>query len=507
MKQVEKYTAKYGLSYQRMMENAGAACARNIRNIIENEKVRRRNVVVVCGKGNNGGDGFVVARKFAENGYNVCIVLASGYPSSPEAEYMYKMAVDIAIPTVWYDADRLKAVQTVKSADVIVDAIFGFSFYGSIADDMKTLVQEMSGAKGLKFSIDVPSGVYCDSGYRDPNCFVADYTIAISALKPAHIIHPASDCCGDIIIANIGIPEESYNFVNSSMYTYNKTEVGNLFPERDPCANKGTFGKLLSICGSKKMPGAAFLAAKAALRSGTGLVTCAFPESIYPTLTSKLTETLFMPLPENAEGTLSASSAEEIVASLEKFDAVLIGCGLGVNEDTKAVLKAVLENSKVPVVVDADALNLIAGDKSLLENVSAPLIFTPHPGEMSRLTGVQTDLIQADRVNFARNYSHENNVYVVLKGSNTVVASPENDRVYVNASGNNGLSKGGSGDVLAGMIASLCAQKMRLVDCAAAAVYVHGYCADVLADRTSKIGMLPTDLIEELAEIYADFEG
>lgn len=506
MKQVEKYTAKYGLSYQRMMENAGAACTRNIRNIIESEKTRRRNIVVVCGKGNNGGDGFVVARKFAENGYNVCIVLASGYPGSPEAEYMYKMAVDIAIPTVWYDADRSKAIQTVKSADVVVDAIFGFSFYGSISEDMKMLINEMSQANGLKFAIDVPSGVYCDSGYRDPNCFVADYTIAISALKPAHIVHPASDCCGDIIIANIGIPEDSYNFINNSMYTYNKTEIGNLFPYRDPCAHKGTFGRLLSICGSRSMPGAAALAAKAALRSGVGLVTCAFPECIYNTMTAKLTETLFMPLEGNAQGTLSSACTEKLIASLENFDAILIGCGLGVNEDTEAVLKAVLENAKVPVVVDADALNIIAKNKTLLENVSAPVILTPHPGEMSRLTGLQTNLIQADRVSCAGGFSKEHGVYVVLKGSNTVVASPESDRVYVNASGNNGLSKGGSGDVLAGILSAFCARGLRPVDACDTAVYIHGYCADVLADKYSKTGILPSDVIEELREAFADFE-
>lgn len=507
MKQVEKYTAKYGLSYQRMMENAGAACTRNIRNVIELDKTRRRNIAVVCGKGNNGGDGFVVARKFAENGYNVCVVLASGYPATAEAEYMYKMAVDIAIPTVWYDADRQKAVQTIRNADVIVDAIFGFSFYGSISDDMKVLINEMSSARGLKFAIDVPSGVYCDSGYRDAGCFVADYTIAISALKPAHIVHPASDCCGDIIIANIGIPEESYNFINSSMYTYNKTEVGNLLPSRDPCAHKGSFGHLLSICGSRNMPGAAVLAASSALRSGVGLVTCAFPESLYTTMTSKLTETLFMPLSESADGTLSADCAETLVASLEKYDAILIGCGLGVNDDTTAVLKAVLENAKSPVVVDADGLNIISKHPELLNNHAAPVIITPHPGEMSRLTGVDTQLIQTDRVSYAKNYSHEHEVYVVLKGSNTVVASPESDRVYVNASGNNGLSKGGSGDVLAGMLGALCAQGTEIKNCADAAVYIHGYCADVLADRESKTGMLPGDIVKELATVFAEFEN
>ncbi|MBO5185070.1 MAG: NAD(P)H-hydrate dehydratase, partial [Clostridia bacterium] len=252
--------------------------------------------------------------------------------------------------------------------------------------------------------------------------------------------------------------------------------------------------------------GAAVLAAKAALRSGVGLVTCAFPDCLYQTMTAKLTESLFMPLEGNADGTLGASCIETLVASLDKFDAILIGCGLGVNEDTEAVLKAVLENAKVPVVADADALNIISANKQLLENVSAPVILTPHPGEMSRLTGVQAKLIQADRVACAGQFAKEYGVYVVLKGSNTVVASPDSDRVYVNASGNNGLSKGGSGDVLAGILSAFCARGLRPVDAADAAVYIHGYCADVLADRYSKIGILPSDVIDELREIFADFE-
>lgn len=506
MKQVEQYTAKYGLSYQRMMENAGAACTRNIRNIIEKDSIRRRNIVVVCGKGNNGGDGFVVARKFAENGYNVCVILASGYPTSQEAIYMYKMVVDLSIPTVWYDADRLKAIQTVKCADVIVDAVFGFSFYGTLSDELAALLREMTGANGLKFAIDVPSGVYCDSGFMDENCFKSDYTIAISALKPAHIIHPAADCCGDIIIANIGIPEDSYNFINCSMYTFSKTEVSYRLPERSPTGNKGDFGHLLSICGCKNMPGAPVLAARAALRSGTGLVTAAFPESIYVTMSLKLTEALLMPLEQTESGTLSRECVPALLDSLYKFDAILIGCGLSKNEDTKTVLEAVIKNARVPVIIDADGINILAENIELLKEAACPVILTPHPKEMSRLTGIPTEMIQADRIKAARTFANEHGVYVVLKGANTIVASPDSEKVYVNSSGNCGLAKGGSGDALAGIISSLAAQGLKLSDAASVGVYIHGHSADAVAEKYSKIGMLPSDVIDELKGIFADFE-
>lgn len=506
MKLVEQYTAKYGLSYQRMMENAGAACARNIRSIIEKDKTPVRNIVVVCGKGNNGGDGFVIARKFSENGYNVCVVLASGYPSSQEATYMYKLVLDLSIPTVWYDADRAKALQTIRNADVIVDAVFGFSFYGTVSEDLKQLFNEMSAAKGHKFAVDVPSGVYCDSGYADPDCVKADCTIAISALKPAHIVHPACDCCGDIIIANIGIPEDSYTLIKDSLYTYNKSEVSNLFPKRKTTSHKGSFGHLLCICGSRGMVGASVLAASAALRSGAGLVTVAFPESAYIPVASKLTEAILMPLAENEDGTLSEKSTEKLISSFSKYDAIVIGCGLGVNNDTMAVITSVIENSKVPVIIDADGINLIASDISILQRAKCELVFTPHPKEMSRLCGKTTELIVSDTVGTARDFCQKHGVYLALKCANTVVCEPSGKRVYVNASGNNGLSKGGSGDVLAGLMGGMAVQDFRLIDAITCAVYVHGFAADVVAEQKSKTGMLPSDVVDKLADIFRYFE-
>ncbi len=506
MKQVEQYTAKYGLSYQRMMENAGSACARNIRNIVEKDNISKKSAVIVCGKGNNGGDGFVVARKLSENGYNVCVILAAGYPDSPEATYMYKLVIDSSIATVWYDADRLKALQTIKNADIIVDAVFGFSFYGTISDELRYLFGEMSNANGVKFAIDVPSGVYCDSGYNAEGCFKADYTIAISALKPAHIIHPATDFCGDIIIANIGIPEESYNLVKDSLFTYNKTEVSHLFPQRSADANKGSFGHLLCICGSRNMPGAPVLCASAALRSGAGLVTVAFPKSAYLPIATKLTEALLMPLDETDEGTLSSACLEKLIPALSKYDAIVIGPGLGATDETKAVVEAVIQNSKVPVIIDADGINVVAKNIGILQNAQCDLVLTPHPKEMSRLTGSPTEIIQSDRVAFARKFSEENGVYLVLKGSNTVVTVPDSKRTYVNASGNNGLAKGGSGDVLAGLIGGFAVQNFELADALTAAVYIHGHTADIVADNLSSMGMLPSDVVNELATTLAAFE-
>lgn len=505
MKTVEAHCAKFGLSYQRMMENAGSACARNIKNIVEKEGLRKRNIVVVCGKGGNGGDGFVIARKFYENGYNVCVLMVSGYPRNEDSIYMFKTVLDLSIPTLWYDADKEKAHKTIENAEVIVDAVFGFSFYGAIPDELIPVFKHMNDASALKFSVDVPSGVYCDSGYKDKNAFSADYTIAISSLKPCHIVEPGAGCCGDIIIANIGIPQESFDFCPKSMYTLNKSEVQNLIKVRDAISHKGTFGHLLSICGSRKMPGAASLSAKAALRSGVGLVTAAFPQSLYEIMAIKLDEALMLPLSENSDGSLSKECISELSKLMDKYSAIVIGCGLSVNEDTEAVVEYIIENSKVPLLIDADGINIVSKNIDILKKASCPVVLTPHPKEMSRLTGIDTSLIEADRIKAASDFSKEYGVTVVLKGASTVVYGASSTRAYINATGNSGLAKGGSGDVLSGIIGSFLAQGVHPVTAATVGVYIHGHCADNVADRLSQTGMLPTDVINELAEVFGEF--
>ncbi|MBQ4207441.1 MAG: NAD(P)H-hydrate dehydratase [Clostridia bacterium] len=507
MQRVEAHAAKFGLSYHRMMENAGAACARNIRSVVEKETGARRNVAILCGKGNNGGDGFVIARKLLDSGYRVCLLLLAGYPGTNEAEYMYKMTAELNIPTIWYDADRPKAAQTIKSADILVDAVFGFSFHGALRPEMQEVFALFNDAKGLKFAVDIPSGVYCDSGECAEGCVQADYTIAVSALKPAHILHPGSNCCGDIIVASIGIPEESFAAVGSGMYAYHADEIAARFPKRKIDAHKGDFGHLLCICGSYCMPGAAYMAAKAALRSGVGLVTVAYPQALHPILTAKLTETLFMPLAQTADGALSRQCIPALLKNLDRYDAIVIGCGLSVCDDTAAVLQAVLENAKVPVIVDADGINLLAKNIDLLQNAACPVVLTPHPKEMSRLCGLPVTQVQQNRTATARAFSQQQGVYLVLKGSNTVIAFPDDSHVYVNVTGNNGLSKGGSGDVLAGMLGAFLSQKMPLRDAICVGVYMHGHCADEVAQKLSKTGMLPTDVIEALPACFAAFES
>lgn len=505
MRAVEQHAARFGFSFLRMMENAGAACARNIRNICENKLGGKKNICIVCGKGNNGGDGFVIARKLSENGYSVTVVLAEGYPKTEDATENYKKTVELHIPAVWFDSDKVRTAQVIKSADVIVDAVYGFGFRGELREDIRYLFDEINSSDAKVISVDIPSGAYCDSGLAAQGAVRADYTIAISALKPAHVVYPAADCCGDIVVVNIGIPEDSFMAVGSSMFTSSLKEIKAIFPHREMTGHKGSFGTALLICGSRNMIGAAELSAKAALRSGAGLVKVAFPECMYLPMATKMTEAIMLPLEANYEGTLSVKALPQILTELEKCDAVLIGCGLGVNDDTIRIVSEVIANAKCPIIIDADGINAVSADINMLRKAAVPVILTPHPKEMSRLIGVSVENIQADRIAVAKNFAESYLATLVLKGSNTVVASEGRQGVYINSTGNTGLSKGGSGDLLAGLMTGFVAQGIEPEKAAQAAVFIHGYLGERVSEKTSVRGMLPGDMINAMASVMADF--
>ncbi len=505
MRAVEQFASRCGFSYQRMMENAGAACARNIRNICEKKTGNAGKVCVVCGKGNNGGDGFVIARKLQDNGYSPTLVLADGYPKTAEAAENYKTAVERGINAVWYDSDKAGTAETLSSCDVIADCVYGFGFYGALSDNMKALFEEINSSSAIKISVDVPSGVYCDSGLVADGAVRADYTVAISALKPAHIVYPAAENCGNIIVVNIGLPEESYKSVKSRLFTLSHKEIMSFFPGRDMTGHKGTFGRALLVCGSRNMIGAAELSAKAALRSGAGLVSVAFPECMYIPMATKMTEAILLPLEANTEGTLSEKAIPAILKEAEKCDAVLIGCGLGVNSDTVKIVSSVIENAKCPVIIDADGINALCDNINILKRATVPVILTPHPAEMSRISGEAVSTVQSDRATAAEKFAKAFNVTLVLKGANTVIAGAKNEEIYVNSTGNTGLSKGGSGDLLAGLLTGFVAQGIEPERAAQAAVFIHGELGERVSEKTSSRGMLPSDMINELASVMADF--
>ncbi|MBQ7744453.1 MAG: NAD(P)H-hydrate dehydratase [Ruminococcus sp.] len=280
-----------------------------------------------------------------------------------------------------------------------------------------------------------------------------------------------------------------------------KNIVKRAVPNRPDNANKGTMGTLLSICGSFGMAGAAILAGKSALRCGVGLEKLAIPKSIYPIAAVSILESVFLPLSETSDGKISRTNIPSLLLEAKKSTAVLLGCGLSVCDDTKALVKSFVENCTAPMVLDADALNCIAENPEILKKRKSDIIITPHPGEMARLCGITAKEVNAGRAECARKFAEKYGVITVLKGSGTIIASP-NGQALLNTTGNSGMATGGSGDVLAGMTAGLLAQGKSALDCAAAAVYLHGLAGNFAAEKLGKISMLPSDIIDYIAQAF-----
>ena len=496
-----------GIDFPQLMENAGTACARIIRKHFCISKSNPLNVLIICGKGKNGGDGFVIARKLWEYGAEVSVILACGEPKDKISQDMFSLAESTGIDIFRYDGDLSVLNRAVDSADIIVDAVFGTGFSGSLNQPLSILAKTVNNSKATKVAIDVPSGTDCDAASAEGTVFAADITIAISAYKPIHVMKPYNALCGRLVIADIGIIDEDFKNISSNVcFTLGPGDIRKMLPKRKTVSNKGTYGRALCVCGSMRMTGAAILATKGALRTGAGLVTVAFPQSAYPAIAPNLTESLLLPLEANFDGTFSFQALNSITENANKSTATLIGCGLGFNKDTTRIVHGAVREIKTPLVIDADGINALSTNIDILKEAQAPVIITPHPGEMSRICGKSIAEIIANPIATAYEFSRKHGVTVVLKGANTVVCGTGENEVYINTTGNSGLAKGGSGDLLAGMTVSLLAQGMKPFEAAVSAVFLHGLCADAVAEKTSMRGMLPSDVLDYLPELFSKFE-
>lgn len=501
---VEENAVERGMEYLRLMENAGAACARQIINSADVGGETK--ACVVCGKGKNGGDGFVIARKLCEHGAVVTVILGCGEPQAHDAIEMFSRLSDLPVKVIRYSQEHSDAVEKMNEADVMVDAVFGTGFKGQPNPTLSRLFADMNLSKAFKFSIDTASGVNCDVSDAPAEAFFADETIAISCLKPAHVLLPAAEHSGKVTVVKIGIPEECFEEIGWDSEQIDFADIFEYFKKRNPVSNKGDYGRVLCICGSKNMVGAAVLSASGAVHSGAGLVTACFPDEAYAGIASKLTEPLMLPVCSNKQGFFAQSALPKILETMKKSDAVLIGCGIGVCPDTEFILREVLKNAECPVVLDADGINIVSQHMDILKTVKAPLIMTPHPGEMARLLGCSAAEVQSNRLDIARGFARlRDNLTLVLKGANTLVTA-KNEKVYVNVTGNAGMAKGGSGDLLAGMIVSFLAQGTEPVKAAKAAVYLHGKAGDMAADKYSERAMTPTKMLEFFPKIFKPLE-
>ncbi|MBQ8782973.1 MAG: NAD(P)H-hydrate dehydratase [Clostridia bacterium] len=504
MRNIEEIANRRGMSYITMMENAGVACFKEICNIIGDSCPE--SVTVLCGSGKNGGDGFVIARHLSEAGYKVNVLLTCGLPKAEEAVAMYsKLSTDNIIITNSSDAIT-NSLEIINKSDILIDCLFGIGFKGELRGDSLTIVKEVNkNKKAVKISVDIPSGLEGDSNAVNGEFIKADFTLAITCKKPVHALKPTADYCGEVRVLDIGFSEDCYNSVECEFYSADTNFIKSNLPVRKLDSNKGTYGKLLSVCGSMRMQGAAVLCANAAVKSGVGLLTCAFPQKAYCAIASKLTEPLMLPLPDDENGFLSSEAISEIGEKLLTSTAVVIGCGLGVTDGTGQVLEYVLKNAKCPVLIDADGLNILSENINILKTVEAPVVLTPHPGEMAKLLKKSIAEIQQNRISSCKELSELTGAVVLLKGVNTVISA--GDEVYINPTGNQGMAKGGSGDVLSGIIGSLLAQGVKPLESAVCAAYIHGLCGDILADEYSLTGLTPSMIVDYLPKLFSKFEN
>lgn len=494
VRKVEAYANESGISYLQLMENAGSYCGRIIRKTFEN--TNKRNVLIVCGKGKNGGDGFVIARKLHENNYNVTVMMAMGLPSDDISAEMLSRVRAMDIPVVYYDGDA--SDKYFENAQIVVDCIFGIGFHGKPDEKTQSLFSKINSSSATIVSIDIPSGLEGDSGKNHGVTVVADITIAVLTLKPVHVLKPSLERCGKVVLAPIGVPDRCFNKVKASLFTLNTDEVRNFFTKRDSTSHKGTFGTVLVIGGSYEMPNAIYFASQSAVNCGSGLVKVAFPSVAYSAIAPKTYEQTLVPLESNKSGRISSNSFKRLERELNKCSCVIVGCGMGTDEDTRAVTKFVIENSEVPVVIDADGINCLKDNIDIIDNAKAPVVLTPHPKEMSRIANVTVEEIEENRGAVVKAFTKAHNCILVLKGASTLVGSSAYEDMYVNSSGNAGMATGGSGDVLSGIIASFVSQGVEVFKSAVAGVYIHGMAGDDVTEKYSMMGNTPSLILKEL---------
>ncbi len=499
MRETEVAAVNSGVTMETLMKNAGTAVAELAAGIIAQKKLK--NVCILCGSGNNGGDGFVVARLLSMM-CRVSVILTSGEPKTTLSKMNFELLPE-NVDVLYLSSRYYECIGIVRESDMIIDAVYGIGFHGALGAELADLIAFCNdNMKAVRIAVDLPSGIECDTGISEGGCFIADHTVTFTALKPLHVLYPSSDLCGKIKVVSVGIPERVLKNAPAMMTSTEKYVREHPFPKLSPSAHKGSRGTLLTVCGSFGMAGAAVLSAGAALRCGVGLVKAAMPESVYPIAASQLSEPVFIPLSQSKDGQIDIDEYGRLMEEMnEKSSASLIGCGLGQSQNLSSLVALLIDGAKKPIALDADGINAMTANINVLKRSGAPMVITPHPGEMARLLGVDVSVVQKDRYHIALRFAREFGVTVVLKGANTIIATPS-EKVYVNLTGNNGMGKGGSGDVLAGMIASFLAQGMSTEAAAVTAVYYHGLAGDRCAEKYSERSMQPGDMVSELKTIF-----
>lgn len=489
-----------------LMENAGAAVARAIRE--RHPSVRR--IAILCGKGNNGGDGFVAARRLIARDPEVLLLGAIDDVGGDAAVHLRAyLGRGGRVREVLSAGDWARARAAALEADLVVDALLGTGLREAPRGLMARVIRDMERRRGPVVAVDLPSGVASDGGRVPGPAVRADLTVTFAALKCGHVLPPACELCGEVAVADIGIPA---SLVESARLSLTEAkDAGSAWGRRERGAHKGRFGHVLAVAGSRGKSGAAILAGTAALRAGAGLVTVATPVPALARVAAGRAELMTEPLAATPAGTTAGRAVARALALAEERDAVVLGPGLGQSGGTRAFVRAFVAGCPRPLIVDADGLNALAalptggGFRALLAR-RAPTVLTPHPGEAARLLGTTARAVQNERLESARRLAGAAGAVVVLKGYRTIVADARG-RAAVNPTGNPGLATAGSGDVLSGIVGALLARGRDAFSAAVAAVYAHGLAADRVAGRRGEEGILAGDVIDALPETIRSLVG
>jgi ADP-dependent NAD(P)H-hydrate dehydratase / NAD(P)H-hydrate epimerase len=490
---------KFGIPGLVLMENAGLAAAslihENVPDLLE------KKVLIVCGKGNNGGDGFVIARHLFIDGVQVNIfLLGKRQQLKSDARINADIAFKMGIPIHEITDKNLNAQNhLLRHCHIVVDALFGTGLSKPAGGLYEKVIKKINASKKYVFAVDIPSGVDSDSGHLIGPHIKANVTAALALLKRSHLLFPAAESMGEVQILDISIPHEAVEKQGIPVAWLELEDIQSLIPKRPTNTHKGEYGHTLVVAGSKGKGGAAGLTGLAALRAGAGLVTLAVPESCHQALEFNPLETMAVALPETKTGCVSTKAIDIILENLKGKNALAIGPGLSTDKETVQLLEALLPQVECPLVIDADGINALGKSGKLIDQIRAETVLTPHPKEMSRLSGWSVQDILNQRIERAGEFAQEHDVTLLLKGARTVVAFADGT-VLINPTGNPGMATAGSGDILTGLIAGLISQGLSVPSATSVGAFIHGMAGDIYVEANHEIPLIASDLLDKVPE-------
>lgn len=492
---------RYGVRGTMLMENAGRSVANAVERYLEGGRGKR--VLVVCGKGNNGGDGFVAARHLLLNRHMEIDVGLVGSAKQVRGDARVNLNILRKLATTesrltLFEIESLKSLKQLRRPDLIVDALFGTGFSGAVKNPYRQVIDWINANHVPVIAVDVPSGLNADNGTIENIGVSATRTVTMGMKKIGLVVGKGPEVAGEIEVEHLGAPDVIFSEESWKTFLVSTADVQKRLPRRPLDAHKHSVGKIFVLAGSKGLTGAAAMTSTAAMRAGAGAVVLGTPRSVYNILARKLTEVMTEPLDDTDQGTVGLKALETIQKYIDWSDVTIIGPGLGRHAETRSLLLTLLNNGRKPFLLDADGLNALAGNTNALRRKDRDIIITPHSGELARLIGRPAQQIDKDRVNVARTSAKELGVTVVLKGAPTVTGAT-GGIVCVNSTGNAGLATAGTGDVLAGIIGTFWAQKMPPFEAAYAGVFIHGLAGDFAKKHFGERSMMAMDVVDNIS--------